>query len=1052
MFQQSVLLLLNRRKKWPASFLFLFFLFIIPAIVSGNDSVQIISENNLEQIVNKSEQLWLEDKAQSETLILSTFKIIKQQEVNDSLQARIYHLYGKLLIDKRQTEAGIDTLLKCVRIKKRLFGNNHTELANTYNYLGIAIFHLRKYTEAVAYYKMAADVLNQNHEINRSLYDATLNMGIVSAVKGEYDLSYNYFNDALFVLDSLGSSIDSVLIARFYLNYGLMATLMGKFDDAIQYYTFAESIYKKKFGTEYFSLATISSNKGTNAFYTYDYTRAKLYYTESLNVFLQSENSGIAIPKAYNNLSAVSIETGAYTEAVEYCLLGLRNKPDDYIKLLLFQNLAESYASLGNNERANYYYLSAIDLLQSRQLNPTKSISLYSSYADFLFGIGRLDKSKTYYKIALGKTKLFDRSKSEVYASLLSQIGDYYRLSKTHIDTALMFYEQSIVVWENIQSSNGNEQDDIRFLDAYLGKAQVLSIQYQGMHKLDLLKEGSDIYKWALDKAALITRNLDRENRLLLNEKIEHAFDEAINIASTLYTETLDDQYKEMAFEFAERSKSSVLLAAVQNNNALKTTGVPEYIVRSEQQLHQEINGMKKLLVDEQMKFRPSSKKINFFNSRLLQLMGSYDSLVDRIEKNYPKYFALKYDRSVIKLSELSKHLGDDEAIIEYVLTDSVLTLFSIDKDAHYLSRKIIDTTFNNALNRLINIKNTDLSQHSRHNMNKFTEDAGILWEYLIGPVYSQIQGKRLIIVPDGRLGYLSFDLLLRPSMIPDEPDYSSLPYLIKEFAISYSYSSSLRYNSYFQNKEIPSLEMIAFAPENTYKKNGLSGLDRLLNSAKEVAEVEQIFGGKAYLGKKASKSRFLSEAMNYKIIHLAMHTLINDSLPMFSELLFYDDRTGNSDTKLHTYEVFNLKLTADLVVLSACNTGSGRLQKGEGIMSLARGFIYAGVPSIVLTLWEAQDKATSEIMKGFYSNLKGEVTKDVALQQAKLDFLTHANQLKSHPYYWSSFIVSGDAEQLAKNNNISRTDWLSYFGIFLIILFIGIVVYRKRKSVKKTH
>ena len=1083
LFQQDLLSLVIRRIEHHFSFLVLSYLITTAAIAFGpnkllaftpksaaigivfnnqdeeaellnKDTTIQLTGNNIEQIVAESEELWFNDKEQSEQLILSTFEILKHQKVNDSLQARMYHLYGKLLVDKRETRAGTETLLKCIEIKKKVFGDNQPELANTYNYLGIAYFHLRQYEEAMAYYKMAADILNQNHQINRSLYDATLNMGIVSAVRGEYDFSFNYFNKALFVLDSLGSSVDSVLIARFYLNYGLMTTLMGKFDDAIQYYSIAESIYKKKFGPDYLSIATISTNKGINAFYTYDYTRAKLYYKEALNVFFKNNDSGLDVAGIYNNLSAVSIETGAFTKSIAYCFLGLKYNPDDYIKLLLFQNLAESYAALGKTDSADHYYLSAINLLRSGQINPTKSISLYKSYADFLFDTGHLKKSEKYYFIALAKTKLFDRSGSEVYASLLSQIGDYYRLSESSIDSALLFYEQSILTWKAIQNNKDIEQngnfDDIRFLDAYLGKAKALSSLYQKEHRLDLLKESYEIFKWALVKATTITRNLNRENQLLFNEKLDGAFDEAINIASAMYIKTSEIQYKEVAFEFAEQSKSSVLLAAVQNNYALKTTGIPKQFIQSEQQLHQEINGMKKLLSDEQIKKYPSQKKVSFFNSRLLQLMCSYDSLVNQIEQNYPKYFALKYDRSVIKMSALNKHIADDEALIEYVLTDSVLTLFCLGKDINYFSQIRIDSVFNNALNQLILLKNTDLSHHNKQVMKDFVWNASVLWEYLIAPIYSKIQGKRLIIVPDGRLGYLSFDLLLQPSAIPEKPNYRLLPYLIKEFPISYSYSSSLRYNSYFQTKETPLRGMIAFAPEN--KEQKLSGLNRLLNSGKEVTAIEHLFNGRAYLGEQATKSRFLSEATNYEIIHLAMHTVINDSLPMFSELLFYDDGIQNTDTKLHTYEVFGLKLKADLVVLSACNTGSGRLQKGEGIMSLARGFIYAGAPSIVLTLWEAQDKATSEIMQGFYSKLKSGATKDVALQQAKLHFLANANQLKSHPYYWSSFIISGNAKQLPQSDKINWSERLIYSGLILLILIIGFAFYRKRKSVKEMH
>jgi CHAT domain-containing protein len=134
---------------------------------------------------------------------------------------------------------------------------------------------------------------------------------------------------------------------------------------------------------------------------------------------------------------------------------------------------------------------------------------------------------------------------------------------------------------------------------------------------------------------------------------------------------------------------------------------------------------------------------------------------------------------------------------------------------------------------------------------------------------------------------------------------------------------------------------------------------------------------------------------------------------------------------------------------LSACNTGYGRLQKGEGIMSLARGFKYAGAPSIVFTLWEVQDKATSGIMEGFYTFLKAGDRKDVALQKAKVNFLAHANQLKSHPYYWSSFLLTGDTGQIIHKQEESTSGRLIVFGILLLTLLWFAVVYWKKKSEK---
>ena len=1078
LFQQAILFLVAKKRRPYATFLVVIFLFPTHIQASGHalktdnpsvssnytnqeeetidvkDTALATNTNNLEQLILESENLWLKDKRQSEKLILSVFDIINKKQANDSLLVRIYHLYGKILVDKHQTEAGIDTLQKCIEIKERLFGVQHTELADTYNYLGIGYLHLRRYKEAMSCFQKANQILTENKQVNSSLFDANLNMGIVKAAKGQYEKAYQYFNSALLIMDSIGPTFDSVRVARFYLNYGLMATLMGKFDDAIQSYSFAESIYKEKFGADYLSLAFISTNKGINAFYTYDYTKAKLYYKESLNVFLKNERPLINIARSYNNLSAVSIKTGDYSASVQYCLAGLKYNPDDYLKILIYQNLADSYAALGEIVKAKHYYLEAINLLLSISANPTKSISLYKSYADFLFQIKNYDKSRYYYNIALEKSRFYNTSGSEVYASLLSQLGDFYRISEINIDSSLLYYNQAIVAWNSIIAKQDTTKpgsfSDIRFLDPFLGKARSLALLYKKNANIDLLKKSCNFYQWALDKEAKISRNLDKENQLLLNEKFKSTYEEAIDIAYVLYKKTSDNQYRDLAFEFGERLKSSVLLAAVQDINALRTTDVPEQIVQSELQLQQEINGMKKLLVDEQMKAHPSAKKADFFNSRLLQLMISYDSLVNQIEQDYPRYFALKYDRSVINVTELTEQLQPDEVILEYVLTDSVLTLFAFGKEINHFSQIKVDTLFRDALNHLINIKNIDLAQNNMKNMREFISDANTLWNYLIAPVYSEIKHKRLIIVPDGRMGYLSFDLLLRSTYTPDELDYSLLNYLFEEFPISYSYSSSLLFNKYFKRKTNHSNQLIAFAPDYRFGQKTREGsLNLLPNSADEAIEVSRIYGGKAYLEEDATKSRFLNNALNYQVIHLAMHTIINDTLPMLSELLFYKDNNTSIDYKLHTYEVFGLNLSADLVVLSACNTGSGRLQKGEGIMSLARGFKYAGVPSILITLWEVQDKATAGIMEGFYSHLTQGESKDVALQKAKLAFLSKANRLKSHPYYWSSFLINGDTEKIKEDRAESNNGQLVFWGILLFAILLVAVVFLKKKSVK---
>jgi CHAT domain-containing protein len=166
------------------------------------------------------------------------------------------------------------------------------------------------------------------------------------------------------------------------------------------------------------------------------------------------------------------------------------------------------------------------------------------------------------------------------------------------------------------------------------------------------------------------------------------------------------------------------------------------------------------------------------------------------------------------------------------------------------------------------------------------------------------------------------------------------------------------------------------------------------------------------------------------------------------SELVFAPETKDTGSNVLHTYEVYGLNLNADMVTLSACNTGSGKLQKGEGIMSLARGFIYAGVPSVVMTLWEVQDKSGYEIMRRFYQHLKDGHPKDVALQKAKIEFIKGSNMLKAHPYFWSSYILSGDSSTLQINESAWNINYAA-FAIIIAAILLASLIFLKRKKRK---
>ncbi len=191
--------------------------------------------------------------------------------------------------------------------------------------------------------------------------------------------------------------------------------------------------------------------------------------------------------------------------------------------------------------------------------------------------------------------------------------------------------------------------------------------------------------------------------------------------------------------------------------------------------------------------------------------------------------------------------------------------------------------------------------------------------------------------------------------------------------------------------------------------------LQPLPAARKEVEALEALYKGCFALDSLASERLFYERVKEYGIIHLGMHGLLDENRPILSSLALTENGDSLYDNFLQAHEISKMELNSDLVVLSACETGYGRFETGNGIASLARAFMYAGVPSLVVSLWQVNDMSTSIIMQNFYKHLAHGKTKSAALRQAKLDYLTQADGLAAHPAFWSPFILIGDDDTPVK-------------------------------------
>lgn len=219
--------------------------------------------------------------------------------------------------------------------------------------------------------------------------------------------------------------------------------------------------------------------------------------------------------------------------------------------------------------------------------------------------------------------------------------------------------------------------------------------------------------------------------------------------------------------------------------------------------------------------------------------------------------------------------------------------------------------------------------------------------------------------------------------------------------------------------------------------------LGELPSARQEVKALEKSFNGLFALDEMATEKMMKTKASSYAVIHLAMHGLLDSRRPLLSSLVFTEDGDSTENNFLHAYEISQMQLQADLVVLSACETGYGAFEEGNGIASLARSFMYAGVPALVVSLWQVNDQITTMIMKRLYANLAKGMDKATALQQAKLDYIRHNKAAFAHPAFWSSFIQIGNTKTIALTKKGSLKLWQLCLGLGIMGLIAFILLKR---------
>ena len=370
------------------------------------------------------------------------------------------------------------------------------------------------------------------------------------------------------------------------------------------------------------------------------------------------------------------------------------------------------------------------------------------------------------------------------------------------------------------------------------------------------------------------------------------------------------------------------------------------------------------------------------------------------LDIKYKKYHRLKYDHSTIGVRFIQDSLlKQNQGLLEYFVGDSAIFLFTTRPDSFKVLEVKKDFSMKGYVDKMREgIYGTYTGSMGRMRLkeatNQYIDASCFLYETLFSPIRKFFgDSTELIIIPDGELGYVPFDALLEETPL-DLNDFPGFSYLLKIHPISYCYSATLLFEMQRkQHKEsLPSKDFLGVAPE--FPKNRLgtphvAQFSPLQYNVEEVQAINEFIEGDLLLKKKATEEEFIDIAEYYRILHLSTHGVAHNKVGDYSYIAFSEIPNSKEDELLYSRELYGLRLNADMVVLSACETGIGELQRGEGIISLARGFSYAGAKSIITTLWKVREEPTKSLLVSFYHYLKEKrMSKNLALREAKLGLI----------------------------------------------------------------
>jgi CHAT domain-containing protein len=808
---------------------------------------------------------------------------------------------------------------------------------------------------------------------------------------------------------------DFLAIVILNCNKGFYENQFGLSQKAILSYEKAWQLYKQQQLSNYDIVDSCLIPLGNLYTIVGDYTNAEntiksYFYTATVADNLQQKYSAIL------NLSNVYQNTGRLDEAIDLLEKSIANEKLSIIqKGILHNNLGNNYFLSTKNlsinkdtfNKAEIAFSTSISLLKNDKLQSETLSNAYRNLSTLSLDQNDLKKAILYFE------------KAKFYFEKIPNKAPRKK-AQFCLDNALLLFKQQKLNEANAMivsifktlipnySSKKNVLPNQKFLYAETVLLDAFDLQAQIYEAQNQSKKALESYELAFHVEELFQSLLVYENSKIVTQiRNRKRIEKCILIYQSLFMKEKKNDYIVKAFQLSEQSKATVLMQYMSTRNSIS---------KEEKVILEQIQNWNSTILREQQKGELAAiSVINNAINKQNELMLNLKSIRNKSQNNV----AIQ----PIEIDLLFEVLRKNEAtLLSYFYGFEQVFVFTIsDKDCK------LDTIAQNdiatpKIKQFLNFFSTPASITS--DVLGYNDCSNSVYKMLKLP--KKVTSKNLIISPDGILNFLPFEALLTQKTTTT--NFAKMNYLVQDFGVGYVNSALqlLQPKKFSNNKE----SILGIFP--IFENSDLE----LAFSKKELQNMKTNYDGKYLEKNQATFANFKKNAAKYSILHLSTHASSGDVYDAAS-IRFYDQEILYS-------ELYHLNIKPDLVVLSACETGIGKLYKAEGAMSVARGFQFAGAQNLLFSLWKVNDYTTSVFMEKFYSNLKKSHSYFDANHQAKIDFLADESipNSKKSPYYWSSFVYYGALESKESSNFIF---WISIIvGIVVLFLFF---YYKRQKS-----